>query len=64
MQADLQAAEQRVNDATKSADETKKMVDDLNQKIEEKEVKEQEAQQEPDLNAIINKNKATKPVLE
>lgn len=64
LQADLQAAEQRVNDATKSADETKKMVDDLNQKIEEKEVKEQEAQQEPDLNAIINKNKATKPVLE
>ncbi|MBR6721344.1 MAG: FHA domain-containing protein [Alistipes sp.] len=64
LQADLQAAEQRVNDATKSADETKKMVDDLNQKIEEKEVKENEAQQEPDLNAIINKNKATKPVLE
>lgn len=64
LQADLQAAEQRVNDATKSADETKKMVDDLNQKIEEKEVEEQEAQQEPDLNAIINKNKATKPVLE
>ena len=64
LQADLQAAEQRVNDATKSADETKKMVDDLNQKIEDQEVKEQEAQQEPDLNAIINKNKATKPVLE
>lgn len=64
LQADLQAAEQRVNDATKSADETKKMVDDLNQKIEEKKVEEQEAQQEPDLNAIINKNKATKPVLE
>lgn len=64
LQADLQAAEQRVNDATKSADETKKMVDDLNQKIEEQKVEEQEAQQEPDLNAIINKNKATKPVLE
>ena len=64
LQADLQAAEQKVNDATKSADETKKMVEDLNQKIEEQKVEEQEAQQEPDLNAIINKNKATKPVLE